>query len=46
MEKITRPKKPIKSEQSIQTNEYIQKNMQLQINNIYDYLDKIAEKLS
>ena len=46
MEKITRPKKIIKSEQSIQTNEFIQKNMQTQINAIYDYLDKIAEKLN
>lgn len=45
MEKIQRPKEISKTESNVQNNEYIQKNLQTQLNRIYDYLDKIAEKL-
>ena len=46
MEHIERPKKVTKSENAVQNNEYIQKNMQAQLNKIYDYLDKIADRLN
>lgn len=45
MEKIRRPKEISKMESNVQNNEYIQKNLQSQINEIYNYLDKVAEKL-
>lgn len=43
MEHIERPKEVSKSELSVQNREQIQKNMQSQFNNIYDYLDLIAD---
>ena len=45
MERIQRPKEISKTESNVQNKEYIQKNLQSQINKIYDYLDKVAEKL-
>ena len=46
MDYIQRPKQVIRAEQSIQNNEQLQKNVQSQLNRIYDYLDEIADKLS
>lgn len=46
MDYIERPKKATRSEQNVQTNEYIQKNMQKQLDNIYDFLDKIVDELN
>lgn len=43
MEYIERPKEVNKSEAGVQSSEYIQKNMQGQLNNIYDYLDNLVD---
>ena len=39
MDYIERPKEVIRAEASVQSDEFIQKNMQEQLNRIYDYLD-------
>lgn len=46
MEYIERPKEVNKSEAGVQSSEYIQKNMQGQLNNIYDYLDKLIDSVN
>lgn len=46
MEFIERPKKVTRAESSTQNNEQLQKNLQSQINNIYDKLDEIVTKLN
>ena len=43
MEYIERPKEVNKSEAGVQSSKYIQKNMQGQLNNIYDYLDNLVD---
>lgn len=45
MEKIERPKEVIRAERSVQSNEFIQKNMQSQLYKIYDFLDKLVDQL-
>lgn len=45
MEKIKRPKEISRAESNIQNNEYIQKNLQTQLNRIYDKLDEIVEAI-
>ena len=46
MDYIERPKEVVRAESSVQNNEFIQKNMQEQLNKIYDYLDMIATNLN
>lgn len=41
MEYIERPKEVIRAEASVQSDEFIQKNSQEQLNRIYDYLDEL-----
>lgn len=45
MDYIERPKKVTKAESSIQDNNQMQKNMQTQLNNIYEYLDKLIDSI-
>lgn len=46
MDYIERPKEVVRAESSVQNNEFIQKNMQEQLNTIYDYLDKLKDSLN
>ena len=45
MDYIERQKEITKAESSVQNNEYIQNNMQLQFDKIYDYLDNIKSNI-
>lgn len=46
MDYIKRPKEVSRAELNVQSNEYIQKNMQSQIDRIYDKLDEIVDALN
>ena len=46
MEKITRPQKVSKQESIIRNQENNQEYVQRQIEDIYNYLDKIAQKIT
>ena len=46
MDYIERPKEVIRAERSVQNNEYVQKNAQGQLNNIYDYLDGVTDEFN
>lgn len=43
MERIERPKEVIRAEANVQSDEFIQKNAQEQLNRIYDFLDGLVD---